>query len=209
MDEIDALVNELPDEIVEYIAELQEETTQLRKRLEEVEVNKADEADEEDDRDAIEKAFDALPEELQAIIVEKFDRLAELEAEQAEEAIAKRDAEFVAKARAFDGLGDPDELGPALRRLADESPEDAELIEKALSAAAAQTEETQTIYDEIGHAVNKSADSDTVGKVEAIAKSYQEANPALSDEDAMAQAWEHNPELYDEYVLEQRNNQRL
>jgi hypothetical protein len=176
MDDFDALVNELPDEIVDYIDDLQTQVASLTKRLDEAEtIAKAYEADEDEDEveylSPLEKALgDIEDDEARAFIIEKLNEAATVE-------IEKRDAEFIAKARTFDGLGDPDVLGPALRRLADALPEDVDIFEKALSAAAQQVNESNTLYDEIGHAVSKS--SDVLTEVENIAKSYREADPAL------------------------------
>ena len=199
MDEIDALVSELPDEIVDYIGDLQDSVEELTKRLEE-DVEEID-----DNTDPIEKALGAMDEDGAAAIQEKLDRLDALEDTVVAAEIEKADSEYIAKARSFDGLGDPEEIGPALRRLAAVSPEDADLIEKALTAAAEQTK-TSDLYEELGHAIAKNGDAET--QVYAIAKSMQEADPALSEEEARAIAWENNPELYQEHALERQANQR-
>jgi hypothetical protein len=198
MDEIDALVAELPDEIVDYIGDLQDSVEELTKRLDA-------EFEEDDDTDPIEKALGSMNPDAAAVIQEKLARLDALEETVYTSAIEKADSEYIAKARAFDGLGNPLEIGPALRRLAEVSPEDADLIEKALSAAAEQTK-TSDLYEELGHAIAKSGDAET--QVHAIAKSMQDADPSLSEEEARSIAWERNPELYDEHFREQQAKQR-
>jgi len=204
VDAIDDLVAELPDEIVDYIGDLQDSVETLTKSLEEAKA--VDDPVVVDDRDPIEKALDTLDDDAAAVITEKLEQLDVLESKvtKAEEDAA--DAEFIAKARSFDGLGDPDEIGPALRRLASSAPEDAAVFEKAFAAAAEQLA-TGDIYTELGHEVHKSTDIDE--QVAEIAKSYQTANPELSGEEARSMAWENNPELYEEHRLEQRSRQRL
>jgi len=199
MDEIDALVSELPDEIVDYIGDLQDSVEDLTKRLEE------DTEEIDDTTDPIEKALGAMDEDAAALIQERLEKLDELEETVVATEIEKADSEYIAKARAFDGLGDPEEIGPALRRLAEVSPEDADLIEKAFTAAAEQTK-TSDLYEELGHAIAKSGDAET--QIHTIAKSMQEANPSLSEEEARAEAWEQNPELYEEHARERQANQR-
>lgn len=200
MDEIDALVAELPDEIVDYVAELQDSVEDLTKRLEEVEVDFDD-----DDTDPIAKALEEMDEDSAIAIQEKLAKLDELEATVTEGEIEKADNEYIAKARAFDGLGDPEEIGPALRRLAEVNAEDADLIEKALTAAAEQTK-TSDLYEELGHAIAKSGDAET--QITQIAKAHRESDPDLSEEEARAMAWEENPDLYEEHQREMAERQR-
>ena len=198
MDEIDALVAELPDEIVDYVAELQDSVEDLTKRLDAVEV-------EDDDTDPIEKALDSMDEESAEALRERLARLDTLEETVNENEVQKADAEYIAKARAFDGLGDPDEIGPALRRLSEVNAEDAELIEKDLTAAAEQTK-TSDLYEELGHAIAKSGDAET--QITQIAKAHRDADPALSEEEARSMAWEENPDLYEEHHREMSERQR-
>ena len=204
MDEIDALVADLPDEIVDFIGDLQDSVETLTKSLEEAQAPNDDPV--VDERDPITKALETLDDEDAAVLAEKLERLDTLEEKVTKAEEDKADTEYIAKARAFDGAGDPEDIGPALRRLADVSPEDAELFEKAFAAMSEQAV-TGTLYEELGHAINKSTDVDE--QVEAIAKSYQEANPALSSEESRAMAWENNPELYEEHSREQQARQRL
>lgn len=208
MDEIDALVAELPDEIVDYIGELQDSNETLQKSLTEAQAQMSDTEDDEpvDDRDPIEKAFDSLDDEAAAAFKEKLDRLDTLEEKVTKAETAAADDVYIAKARAYDGLGDPNELGPALRRLAETDPEDAALIEKAFAAAAEQAA-TSDLYEELGHEIHKSTDVDA--QVEVIAKSYQTTDPSMSIEEARSKAWENNPELYEEHSRDQQAKQRL
>jgi len=199
MDEIDALVAELPDEIVDYVAELQDSVEDLTKRLDAVEV------EDDDDTDPIEKALDSMDEDSAEALRERLARLDTLEETVNENEVEKADAEYIAKARAFDGLGDPEEIGPALRRLAEVNAEDADLIEKALTAAAEQTK-TSDLYEELGHAIAKSGDAET--QITQIAKAHRDADSTLSEEEARSMAWEENPDLYEEHQREMAERQR-
>lgn len=200
MDEIDALVAELPDEIVDYIGDLQDNVEELTKRLEEVEY-----VEDDGEYDPIAKALGEMDEEAASILQEKLEKLDALEATVIENEIEKADNEYIAKARAFDGLGDPNEIGPALRRLSEVSPEDAAVVEKALTAAAEQTR-TSDLYEELGHAIAKVGSAED--QIVQIAKAAQNADPSLSEEEARAKAWEENPELYEEHAREMAERQR-
>lgn len=206
MDEIDALVADLPDEIVDFIGDLQDSVENLTKSLEEAQAAPDPDPVVVDDRDPIEKAFDELDEDAAVLIKEKLDRLDILEEKVTKSEEVAADTEYIAKARAYDGVGDPDEIGPALRRLAEVSPEDAATFEKAFAAAAEQVA-TGDLYQELGHEIHKSTDVDE--QIQAIAKSYQEKNPELEDSEARSMAWENNPELYEEHSRDQTAKQRL
>ena len=58
------------------------------------------------------------------------------------------------------------------------------------------------MFVEIGKSGYQGGASTTVGRVESIAKSYIKKDPALTYEQAMAKAWENNPELIAEYESE-------
>lgn len=190
--EIQALVDELPDEIVDYIGELEERATQA-----ETELAKALGAEEE--VDPIAKALAELSPEVAAIVKSQQDRLAQAEKELQAERVAKADATYVTKARGFDGVIDkPEEFGPVLRQFAEAHPEAAEQLEAQLRAASSRVTKS-ALFSEFGH---EAITSEVTSQVQAIAKTYQEADPKLSDEEARAMAWEKNPDLYEQYRLE-------
>ena len=205
MDHIEELVSALPDEIVNYIGDLQDANETFEKRISELEtVAKGDWVEEV--TDPIAKALGSLPEDEQAVIMERLEKLDSLERSVIDAAIEKADTAYIEKARAFDGYANPDILGPAMRRLAATNPEDAAIFEGAFTKAAAQTNAT-TLYDELGSSIAKSGDAET--QIEQIAKSFADADPSISLEEARATAWERNPELYEEHRAEQLNRTRL
>lgn len=60
------------------------------------------------------------------------------------------------------------------------------------------------IFSEVGKSGHGSAHvSDAEGKIEGIAKGYMEKEPSLSYTDALAKAWENNPDLMDAYDSEE------
>lgn len=184
-----ALVDELPDEIVDLIVEQEETIEKLQKRLDGVD---EDGAPDEDPATEFAKSF---PEE--------FARLQAAEEALAAERTARADAEWVAKARTFSALTiNPDEFGPVMRRVADALPEDAAVIEKALSAAVAQVE-TADIFKELGHATPIPGSVDD--QVEQIAKGLLAEDPTLETiEAARAEAYLQNPDLYSQYQAERQ-----
>lgn len=197
--DIDAVVAELPDEIVNYIGELQDEVTSLTKSLDEANESAPVE---DDGLDPIEKALGDLDDDGAKAIREKLELLDSLEQTIVAGAIEKSDMTYIEKARAFDGFADPDVLGPALRRLAAGNPDDVAVVEEAFAKAAAQTNVT-TLYDELGTTIAKSGDAES--QIDQIAKSLVTVDPNLTIEEARAEAWERNPELYAEHRVEQFN----
>lgn len=195
-EEIQALVDELPDEIVDYIGELED-----RASVAETELAKArGEADE--DVDPIAKALDELPEEVAAVIKADRERLQKAEQDLAAERIAKANETFITKARGFDGVIDkPEDFGPVLREFAEANPEAAEQLEAQLRAASQRVAKS-SLFSEFGH---EAQTSEVDSEVEAIAKTYVEANPELSLAEARGMVWEKNPDLYERYRSEKQS----
>lgn len=99
-----------------------------------------------------------------------------------------------------------EELLPVLKSTKAVSQEAYDQVIKTLDDAKAAVENSGT-FSEIGksgHAgVAKGADtSSAVGKINSIAKSYVEKNPTMNYVDAVAKAWEDNPELFLQYEEE-------
>lgn len=136
---------------------------------------------------------------LQSEVTELKKRVAQTEEERA-------NASWIAKVRAFDGVIDnPDEFGPKLRAIADFDEELATSVEKAL-ALATERANVSSLFGEAGH--NLPAPTEVEEQANAIAKSAREADPKLTEEEALAAVFESNPALYDEYVAKQRSRSR-
>lgn len=192
---LEALVAQVPDEVLDYIDDIEE-------RLEKAEADLAA-ANGNPDDDPIEKALSELPAEVADLVKSQRTRLEKAEEALERERIEKANEQWIAKARSMDGLiDDPNEFGSQLREVAEINEDLAENLVKVLSAASERFAKAD-LYKEIGRgagAVTGSAEE----KVHQIAKSLREADPKLTEEQAMAEAWERNPDLYEEHVNERR-----
>jgi hypothetical protein len=187
-----ALVDELPDEVVDLIAEQQDQIEDLQKRLAEVEVEAP--APAADEPTSFEKALETLPAEVAKAIQDDRERLAKAEAELAAEKIAKADAEWTTRATQFSALSiDPATFGPAMRQVHEALPEVAETISKALTGAAEVVALTN-IFKEIGHNATPGSVEDQITQ---FAKAKLAENPDLGTiEVARAEVYEEHPDLY-------------
>lgn len=211
----------LPDEVVQYIRQLEQQVAEQQGQQSGQEQNPGKEDDkvsnpfgkrdedltedeqsflqelaknleDDDQREAINKAMEA---------VQKADK----RASDAEEiAKAERDhrltEEYVAKAKSFVGLPvNPDEFGPVLKRLHETMPsDDVEKIESALSAAN-ETIASGGFFSEFGK--NTAGEFEPVSKIDQKAQELvDKSDDGLSMEAARAQVLETNPGLYDEYL---------
>lgn len=200
---------EIPEEVIDYIQELETALAQYEgeeptgEENADMEFGKHDNDDigflqelaknleAEDQRHAVNKAMD--------LVSKANDR-----AKAAEEiAKAERDfrvvQEYVAKARAFTSLPvSPEEFGPVLKRMSESlSESDYGAVVKALSAAN-ETLASSGFFSEIGK--RGSGSYEAVSKVDAAAFEIRKSHPELTLEQARERAMETNPSLYDEYL---------
>ena len=197
MDELEALVAQVPDEVLDYIEDLETRVEQAET------VAKAAKKDADPEVDPIEKALAELPDEVAGLVKDQKERLEK--AEQALEAsrIAKANEQWVAKARSVDGLIDnPEEFGSQLREVAEIDSDLADNLVKILETANARLSKAD-LYKELGRGAGPTPNS-AEERIAHIAKSLREADPKLTPEQAEAEAWERNPELYDQHVAERR-----
>lgn len=196
--DLEALAESIPDEILDYIEELETENASLVAAAA-APVAKSD--DSGDDVD-LEKALSDVPESVREIYKAQAERLAAAEKALAEEQVAKANKEWVAKAAAFDGVIDnPDDFGPVLRKFAEVDADAAEKLSSALAAAASRLEKS-ALFSEMGHNVHIETDAEK--QVEQLAKSLRDSNPEMTPEEARWQVFESNPALYDAHVAEHR-----
>lgn len=190
-------MDNLPEEVVDYVADLETQVASLTKSLEEAQKPAEEEVD------PIAKAVAELPEEAKAILKANEARLLKAEADLEAFRVEKATAEWVAKARALDGaIEDPEAFGTTLREIADLKPELADAVEKALKTASDRVA-AGNLFKEVGH--TGAGPSDTESRVAAIAKALRDADPKLSQAAALAKAWTDNPDLYDQHTAEMRN----
>jgi hypothetical protein len=181
--------------------EAQEEFTQLQKRLDEallkiveltpVEVPAVD--------DAVEKASD----EVQALIAERDEELSKRDAElaKANDELAKikaeaRDAEFV-KRVADDGLdvllGKAEEIGPALRELADAAPDAFDSVYKNMHAAAQRVD----LADVLGEIGEDQGETDPLSKRDAWVQKMRKDGDSRTAATLRTEFWDLHPDERD------------
>lgn len=116
--------------------------------------------------------------------------------------------EFMNVAKKYELIGkNPEELAPVLKSLHDAGGtaynDMISVLDSALNLVNAGG-----AFEEIGksgHGISANvavAKSSSEGKIETIAKGYMEKNPSLTYVDAIAKAWEDNPQLMDSYEEE-------
>lgn len=192
--DIDTLAANLPDEVLDYIEDLEQRVADLSEVTKSLNPSVLPE-------DSIAKALDTLPPEVAAIVKADRERTQRLEKALADERIAKANAEWIAKADALTVVDNAEDLGARLRSLAEFDGDLANEVFKALELADRRVQ-AGALFAEVG----KSGGSITgaEGKIEALAKGYRDADPTLSDEVARAMAYENHPEIYAEYLAERR-----
>lgn len=189
-DDLEALVEQLPDEVLDYIADLESQVQQLTPGGD----------------DPIAKALASLDPGVAEIFKAQTARLEAAEAALAEEKIAKANAVWINKARSFDGIvDDPGAFGQVLREINDLKPELATAIESVLRAANERVSKG-ALFAEFGQSSGLA--SDLGSRVTAITKAYRDADPTMSEEVARAKVWEENPDLYAKHLEEHRQRQR-
>lgn len=110
--------------------------------------------------------------------------------------------EFTEVAKKYTPLGEnEEELAKTLYEMHKANPDNYEayisVLEKSLDIV-----EKSGLFAEVGKSAHGEAGGNTVDKVNAIAKSILEADPTLTREQAIAKAWDNNPELIMEYEAE-------
>tara|TARA_R110000822_G_scaffold283194_1_gene404728 strand:+ start:1225 stop:1986 length:762 start_codon:yes stop_codon:yes gene_type:complete len=178
---------------------------QLQKAAEEAEAEAEAEAEVEDDEeiDAEEEIMKSLPQPVREMLEKAANEATFAKEELRKEREARRDEEFVQKAAEWQHLTvDAKDLGPALRRLTDIDANLASQVEKALSAANAQSE-SAAIFDEIGRG-SRPDDGSAYAKVESMAKAAVNSGDFKTMEQAVASIVTQNPDLYAAYRAEQR-----
>ncbi len=191
--ELADLVEQVPEEVLDYIVDLEERVEKAEDAVSDTEPEPVD---------AFQKAMAELPTEVAKAFEDQRSRLETAEAVVQTQQVEKADAVWVAKARAVDGLiDDPEDFGKELRAVATANPKLAESIMSKLTVAAERFEKAG-LFTESGHSLV--AAGSAAEKITNIAKAATEADPAKSQAQAETEAWEANPDLYDEHVAEQR-----
>tara|TARA_R110000868_G_scaffold350359_2_gene611589 strand:+ start:1130 stop:1885 length:756 start_codon:yes stop_codon:yes gene_type:complete len=176
---------------------------QLQKAAEEAEAEAEAEVEDDEEIDAEEEIMKSLPQPVREMLEKAANEATFAKEELRKEREARRDEEFVQKAAEWQHLTvDAKDLGPALRRLTDIDANLASQVEKALSAANAQSE-SAAIFDEIGRG-SRPDDGSAYAKVESMAKAAVNSGDFKTMEQAVASIVTQNPDLYAAYRAEQR-----
>jgi hypothetical protein len=148
--------------------------------------------------ESVRKAYEAMQKAVDDAKAQADVAETELRKERAERA----DAEAIVKARtAFAALGlDADQVGPALRRLADNDSDLAKSVEDVLIAANAKVESAD-IFSEIGKSTRPSGS--VYEKAEAMAKAAVVDGKHSTIEQALTDVFTSDGELYKSYLAEQ------
>jgi hypothetical protein len=218
--------DDLPQEVVEYIEALEdaldasvdrvqkveEELTKAKKKApaDEEEANESEE--EEAKEDAVGKADPVLRQEIEkmrsdhAEAIKKANERAEAAEELAKSERTQRlTREFVAKAADLPMIAeDPNELGSLLMELDALDPAAADKVEKLFKAANEGLRQGD-LFGEIGRHGGAVTSSPAI---DAAAEAIRKDAPELTQEQAVAKAYEDNPDLYDEEIREARMNGR-
>lgn len=153
-----------------------------------------------DDPDADDEVMKGLP---KAVLerIEKSEKDAKELRDQIEKERDERDElAQIEKVRAT-GLADADKFGKLLHRVAKgkSTPEDADGISELLTKAKALQDGGALLFTRIGKAsANDGSANDAAGQLEEATTAIQKAKPALTREQAYAEACDANPKLYDE-----------
>lgn len=149
--------------------------------------------------DAVRKMY----EDMQKATDEAVAKAAEAEDALRKERDERADSDAIVKAReSFQSLGiDPEQVGPALRRLSETDADLAKAIETALVSANAKVE-CADIFSEIGKSALPSSGS-AYEQADVMAKAAFAAGHSATIEQALTDVFTSNPDLYSQYLSDQ------
>lgn len=192
------------DEALKALAAAESRIADMEKEMSSKGEPKDEETEDDEDMmkaapESVRKAFEAMEKQAQEAMAKADAAEETLRKERAERA----DAEAVTKAReAFASLGlDAEQVGPALRRLAEIDEPLAKSIETTLTAANAKVESAD-IFSEIGSTPVQTGSA--FHKAEAMAKAAVSDGVAATFEQALADVFVSDPALYNEYLAEKK-----
>ena len=149
--------------------------------------------------DAVRKMY----EDMQKATDEAVAKAAAAEETLRKERDERADEAAVVKAReSFQSLGiDPEQVGPALRRLSETDADLAKAIETALVSANAKVESAD-IFSEIGKSAPPSS-GNAYQQADIMAKAALAAGQSATIEQALSDVFVSNPDLYSQYLSDQ------
>lgn len=208
-EEVTGLDESLEEAYIERVIELEKALgdSQARVASLEAQVEKMaggeDDEEEMDEEETMKSLLKSVPEPVREMLEKAESEANAAREELRKERDAQRDREFVAKAAGWNHLSvDANEVGPALRRLADIDVDLFSAISKALEGANAQAE-SAAIFDEIGRG-GRPESGDAYSKVYALAKAAHDAGDFATIEQAISSMVITHPDLYAAYRAESR-----
>lgn len=192
------------DEALKALATAESRIAEMEKEM--ASRGDSDEEEPEDDEDMMKAAPESVRKAFE--VMEKQAREAMAKAEAAEHTLLKErgeraDADAVVKAReTYGALGlDAEQVGPALRRLAEVDEALAKSVESTLLAANAKVESAD-IFSEIGSTPVQTGSA--FHKAESMAKAAVADGTAATFEQALSDVFVSDPALYTEYLAEKK-----
>lgn len=188
----------------------QEALIESLKKEEETEEEKARRLKMEEEEEEKRKANKSIPDDVLKSLSPEVRAIVEKSQQDAKEAnelakklqMEKLEGEYIAKAKAFDAVvTQPDKVGPILKRIADVSKEDYEVIEAVLKAANEAVSKNNVIMKEFG-ASGEQGGGDVWTQIERKADDLMKSDNALTKETAIAKVMDSDPVLYKRYQEE-------
>lgn len=137
----------------------------------------------------VEKAADPVEKALEDIAKAQAERDAAL-AQLAEEVGKRLDGEWVEKARPYELLlGSPEQMGPAMRKIAAACPDEWQLLETALNAGLERADLAK-ILTEVGE---NTGSADPLSQRDLFVKDMLKQHPKMTEAEARAAFWAQNP----------------
>jgi vacuolar-type H+-ATPase subunit I/STV1 len=156
--------------------------------------------------DAVRKMYEDMQKATDEAVAKADEAVAK--AAEAEDTLRKErderaDSDAIVKAReSYQSLGiDPEQVGPALRRLSETDADLAKAIETALVSANAKVESAD-IFSEIGKSALPSSGS-AYEQADVMAKAAFAAGHSATIEQALTDVFTSNPDLYSQYLSDQ------
>lgn len=221
VDALTAAVEALAEEdrtpqAVKYELDLLEKEAELqatKDALEQAAKPKKQEDEEEDEEDEeYANTAKGIPEEIMKTLPEDVRKVLEENQTKTKEALdlAKRlqteklEAEYVGKARNFSCVvAEPEKVGKVLKKIADFSKEDYDVIEAVLKAANERINRNDLLLKEIGANSDAGGAGDAWGRIVQAGKEIVAKNADMTLEQAIDKVIHDEPTLYEEYRKEQ------
>ena len=214
VEELQKLLEELSEEtrkaVLDQFTELDKKHTDLVEKVTKLETDleeakKAAESDDDDPEDDPINKND-LPEEVRKRLEETEAKAEELQKRLDAERDTRLTTEFISKAQTLSHLqGTPEEMGEVLKNAFTKlDEEEYSKLFKALENANEIAKKSEALFREYGKAAPNTEGDDAHGKLVKLAKAIQAKSDGVTFEKAYDEAMRRNPDLYNEYLNQER-----